>query len=193
MKSVAENREAFVEAYGSAIHREGSDRLLSWLEGSDFFSSPASTKFHGAYEGGLCEHSLHVYNRLVELIDQERILLAGAPSGIFAVSRESLAICGLLHDVCKIGIYRPRLVNGEQTWSFWDDCPLGHGEKSLWLIERYIHLSAEEALAIRWHMGAFDDSVKGGFRNLGHVYEEFPLALFLHIADMQASYLDERR
>ena len=72
-----------------------------------------------------------------------------------------------------------------------DQFPYGHGEKSVYLIERFVRLKTEEAVAIRWHMGGFDDAVKGGSYALTGAFEKYPLALKLHMADMYASYMIE--
>ena len=114
---------------------------------------------------------------------------------------ESIAICGLLHDLCKTNFYAvsTRNVKNEKT-GMWEKqpyytvvnkFPLGHGEKSVFLIERFLRLTPEEALSIRWHMGGFDDAAKG--YALTGAYERCPLALLLHMADMMATYLDENK
>lgn len=90
-------KDHFLEIYASEIHRPGADKLLQWLETTDFFTAPASICFHLAREGGLAEHSLHVYQRLAELCMRE--------SGV-QIDPESVAICGLLHDVCKVNVYQ---------------------------------------------------------------------------------------
>lgn len=184
-------RAQFEEIYRETIHREGADRLLDWLGDTDFFTAPASTRYHGAHEGGLVEHSVNVYRRLTN-----------SPAVEYA-TRESIAICGLLHDVCKAGFYTVSLrnVKNEETgrwekqpyYTVEDKFPYGHGEKSVYLIERYLRLRPEEAAAINWHMGGFDDRVKGGSFALSGAFGQYPLALELHIADLRATYLDEER
>lgn len=185
-------KELFCLEYKGHIVREGSQALLEWLLESDFFIAPASTKYHGAWEGGLAEHSLHVFYRLKKLCIAE----CGELKHL-----ESIAICGLLHDLCKTNFYAvsTRNVKNEKTgmwekqpyYTVADKFPLGHGEKSVFLIERFLRLTPEEALAIRWHMGGFDDAAKG--YALTGAYERCPLALLLHIADMMATYLDENK
>ena len=118
-------------------------------------------------------------------------------------SPESIAICGLLHDLCKANFYKvsTRNVKNEQTgkwekvpfYQVEDQFPYGHGEKSVWLIERFMRLTVEEAAAIRWHMGGFDDAVRGGSFAVSGAFESWPLCVELHIADLRASYLDEER
>ena len=183
-------KESFCSIYNNHIVREGSQALLSWLLESDFFTAPARTKYHGAHEGGLVEHSLHVYNRL------RRLCIAEYGE---VKDMEPIAICGLLHDLCKTSFYAvsTRNVKNEKTglwekqpyYTVTDKFPLGHGEKSVFLIERFLRLTPKEALAIRWHMGGFDDAAKG--YALTGAYEQCPLALLLHMADMMATYLDE--
>lgn len=178
----------FMNAY-QKITRPGADRLLAWLETTDFFTAPASTRFHGAYPGGLCEHSMNVYKRLCALAPEE--------------TPETLAVCGLLHDLCKANFYKvsSRNVKDEQTgrwekvpfYQVEDQFPYGHGEKSVFLIERFMRLKTSEALAIRWHMGGFDDAAKGGSYAVSTAFDHCPLAVKLHLADMEATYLDEKR
>ena len=183
--------EEFKRIFRESISRKGAEQLLSWLEGTDFFKAPASTRFHGAYEGGLCEHSLNVYWRL------------SGGCAVQGYTAETLAVCGLLHDLCKVNFYKvsARNVKNEETgkwekvpfYQVEDQFPFGHGEKSVWLIERFLRLSTEEAAAIRWHMGGFDDSVKGGSFTGSGAFEMWPLCVELHIADLRATYLDEER
>ena len=186
----------FIEIYKEHITKYGSDKLLEWLEDSDFFTAPASTRFHLCREGGLVEHSVHVYERLKTLCDVE----ASTTPTFSEPSGETIAICGLLHDVCKANFYTVEYRNRKNEAVQWekypyyavkDQLPYGHGEKSVYIISGFMRLSREEAFAIRWHMGGFDDSVKGGSYALNAAFEQFPLALLLHMADMQATYLDE--
>ena len=184
-------KEQFMETYREHIRREGADRLLAWLEKSDFFAAPASTRFHGSHAGGLCRHSLGVHERLTQLVEDERI------------SPETMAICGLLHDLCKVDFYREstRNVKNEKTgqWEkqpFYlveDSLPYGHGEKSVYIISGFMKLSREEAMAIRWHMGGFDEAVRGGSLALSGAWERYPLGVLLHAADLLATYIDEER
>ncbi len=180
--------QEFIDEYKKAITRQGSNELLEWLKTTDFFTAPASTKFHSAYEGGLVEHSLNVYRVLINHYNN------GQPD-------ESMAICALLHDLCKAEFYKInfRNVKNEETgkWEkmpyyvIEDKYPFGHGEKSVFLIERFMKLKIDEAIAIRWHMGGFDDSARGGSFSVSAAYEKYPLAVMLHIADVEATYLIE--
>ena len=183
------NQEEFREIFTRCVTRKGGDKLLVWLEQGDFFTAPASTRYHLAEEGGLCAHSLHVYTRLSQLVKAEEL----------EVSEESVALCGLLHDLCKSGFYKKETRNAKigGVWkevpyfAIDDQFPYGHGEKSVFLIERFLRLTTEEALAIRWHMGGFDDAAKGGCQAVSLAYGQCPLAVCLHIADIEATYLDE--
>ena len=183
-------RAEFLEIFQQKVSRPGSEKLLAWLDTTDFFRAPASTRFHGACESGLVMHSLNVYHALRERSFEE------------GDSEETFAICGLLHDLCKANFYKPgtRNVKNEVTgqwekvpsYSIEDAFPYGHGEKSVYLIERFMRLRTAEAVAIRWHMGGFDDSVRGGSRAMGEAFYQYPLAVKLHLADLTATYLLER-
>lgn len=190
-----DNKEEFLDIYKKYIKREGAEKLLSWLEGTDFFTAPASTKFHSNFEGGLCQHSINVYKRLVELVKNEY-----GENYHSVVSDESLAIMGLLHDICKVDTYtvdyRNVKVNSEWTkqpyYAVQDELPYGHGEKSVYMLCGFIKLSREEAMAINWHMSGFDMRVKGGSYAISEAYYQFPVAVLLAMADMMATYLDEK-
>ncbi|MDD5938860.1 MAG: hydrolase [Clostridiales bacterium] len=188
-------KDEFIELYQARIHREGAGALLDYLANkSDFFSCPASARYHGAYPGGLCDHSLNVYHCLTDYLARERVAeLYGLEAG-----EESVAIVSLLHDLCKIGCYRAgtRNVKNEQTgqWEkvptfFYEDpLPYGHGEKSVYIISGFMRLTRQEAMAIRWHMGfsGGEDS-----RLVGKALEQYPLAFALSVADMEATYFLE--
>ena len=178
--------ERFEQIFLSQVTRPGADKLLEWLKSTDFFTAPASTRFHGAYPGGLVKHSLNVYYALLGNFNLR---------GLY--SPQTQTIVALLHDVCKAGVYHAetkRRRNPETgVWedylgyTFRDPLPLGHGEKSLYQIARFIRLEDHEALAIRWHMGAYDDAFRGGSRALNAAMERTPLVLELHYADMIAT------
>lgn len=189
-------KEDFIAIYKQEIRREGGDALLEYLKKSDFFTAPASTRFHLAEEGGLCAHSLNVYYRLKELVANE------AKPWAENVSDETVAICGLLHDVCKIGTYKVDYKNQKQPDGSWaqvpyytieEVLPYGHGEKSVYIINGFMRLTREEAMAINWHMGGFDERNSKGGKVMAAAYEKFPLCVLVHAADLMASYLDELR
>ena len=188
-------KEEFLEIYREHIRREGSAELLDYLENkSDFFTAPASARFHGAYAGGLCDHSVNVYRCLEAYLARDRVRevygLKYAP--------ESVAIAALLHDVCKIGCYKAgtRNVKNDATgqwekvpvFNYEDRLPYGHGEKSVYIISGFMRLTREEAMAIRWHMGF---SGPEDDRTVGQALQQYPLAFALATADMEASYFLE--
>ena len=194
-------KDRFIELYQKLITRPGADKLLAWLETTDFFVAPASTRFHLSRPGGLVEHSVHVYERLRALFiaEKERADLC---AGITSQEEETIAICGLLHDVCKANFYTVEMRNRKNEQGQWekypfyvvnDQLPYGHGEKSAYIISSFMKLSREEAMAIRWHMGFSDNDFKAGGFSVGNAFEKFPLALLTHMADLQATYLDEPR
>ena len=188
-------KERFYSIYTEKITREGADRLLDYLAspGCDFFTAPASTRFHGAYEGGLCEHSLNVYDCLCDYMHRDRVKeLYG-----LTYSEETLAIVSLLHDVCKINCYKPSFRNVKDEHGVWqkvpsyefeDALPYGHGEKSVYILSGFLRLTREEAFAIRFHMG-FSGTEE--VRLVSDAFEKFPLAFALHTADMEASVFME--
>ena len=179
-------KEEFIEIYTANIHREGADALLDYLEHkSDFFTAPASARYHGAYEGGLCEHSLNVYHCLTEYLARERVQeLYGVE-----VSAESAAIAALLHDLCKVVKGPDGKWQTVPTFYFEDPLPYGHGEKSVYIISGFMKLKREEAMAIRWHMGFSGDEDK---RLVGQALQKYPLAFALSVADMEATYFLEK-
>ena len=191
-------KDKFIKAYTENITRPGADKLLAWIESSDFFTAPASTRFHLSSPGGLLEHSLHVFERMKAICANE----ATITPGFNEPSMETIAVCGLLHDICKANFYAGEMRNRKNDRGEWekvtvytvdDQFPYGHGEKSVYLIERFMRLRTEEAMAVRWHMGGFDESVKGGSFALAHAFEKYPLAVKLHLSDLEATYLHENR
>jgi hypothetical protein len=192
-------KEDFLEIYETFIERPGSDKLLDYLtKSSDFFTAPASTRFHLAEEGGLCKHSLNVYNRLLRLVEMQY-----GDNWENVYSHESIAICALLHDICKTNMYKIESRNVKDVTGNWikknyytieEDLPYGHGEKSVYIINGFLRLTREEAIAINWHMGGFDDRVRGattGSNVLSSAFYHFPLAVLLNLADIAATFLDE--
>lgn len=196
-------KKKFIEIYCKHITRPGAEELLAYLEKSDFFTAPASGRFHLSVPGGLCQHSINVYE---QLRDQYEHFLKKNPefTELTPEQEETIAICGLLHDLCKINFYVPvkksrktgkNLPNGKPEWEdYWgydieDKLPYGHGEKSVYIASGFMRLTREEAFAIRYHMGAWQE---GEARNAGSAFEMYPLALFTHIADMLATNIDEK-
>lgn len=184
-----DKKAEFIEIYKKNIHREGADKLLVWLESSDFFTCPASTRFHSNFAGGLVEHTVNMYHRLKNIVAAEKI----------EVSDESIAIVALLHDVCKANTYKVdyRNVKRDGEWvkepyyTVDDALPYGHGEKSVYIISSFMKLTRDEAMAINWHMGPFDARNAGNSYVLSDAFQKFPLALLAFMADISSSYLDE--
>ena len=175
----------FEEIYTAYIKREGSAELLKWLESTDFFTAPGSTRFHDCHHGGLAEHSANVFHELVRL-------LKAYPE--VKVSAETAAIVTLLHDVCKANCYKVELRNKKNEHGQWIQVPVytfqedfsfgGHGSKSVYLIQKFMKLTDEEAVAINCHMG-----VENGNWAVNDAYRAYPLAFLVHTADM-ASTID---
>ena len=189
------HKERFIELYREHIKREGADKLLEYLESSasDFFAAPASARFHNSHEGGLVEHSLNVFDCLVGYLSSEHVK---NDLGL-SYSMESIAIVSLLHDLCKINVYKKgfRNVKDEKgtwqrvdTFEYEDTLPYGHGEKSVYMITPFMKLTREEAFAIRYHMGY---SSTEDPRNVAAAFEMFPLAFALSTADSEATYFIE--
>jgi hypothetical protein len=190
-------RSDFINLYNRFIHREGADELLKYLlsANSDFFVAPASTRFHLSKEGGLIEHSLNVYNCLTEYLYRNKV----KSEYNMHFTDETIAIVSLLHDICKMNVYQKSLRNVKDKNGVWqqvpsyeynDTLPYGHGEKSVYIISGFMKLTREEAFAIRYHMGFSDTENK---QNVSAAFEQFPLALALSIADMEATYMIESR
>ena len=188
------NQERFLEIYNEKITREGADKLLDFLlNGSDFFTAPASTRYHGACEGGLVQHSLNVYDCLVDILNRPRM------KELYGVeySDESIAIAGRLHDICKVNFYKTSFRNAKDESGKWvsvpyytieDSLPYGHGEKSVYIVSGFMRLTRDEAFAIRYHMGF---SGTEDTNNVGRALEMFPLAYAVCCADMEAAFLME--
>lgn len=185
------SKERFITLYSTYIKRQGSNNLLDYLESSDFFTAPASTRFHGDHEGGLCEHSIHVWEELLRLLNAYPEV---------KVSGETAAIVSLLHDLCKIGCYKTELRN-QKVNGVWVQRPVyvfdedfnygGHGSKSVYIIQKYMNLTDQEAVAINCHMGSWDRSPSD--YSLGGAYEQNHLAWLVHVADESATYIREAK
>lgn len=184
------NKQLFMNYWREIAHRPGAAAFLEWLEKeTDYFTAPASRKHHGAQPGGLLVHSLNVCEELLHMLST----YAGE------IKRESAILVALLHDVCKCNFYDLVSVDhtlvdepGQAVYTYRidDTLPMGHGEKSLYLIMKTgLQLTDEEAAAIRWHMGAYGDPDK--LQTLGQAFDRCPLALFLHMADMIAAHYIE--
>lgn len=186
------NKKYFLHYWAEIADRPGADSCLDWLwNETDFFTAPASTKYHGAHPGGLLVHSINVCEELLTMLDAHDVK---------GVERQSAILVALLHDVCKCNYYQeaPRRQRNPKTGK-WEDVrgyitadtlPLGHGEKSaIMLMRTGLFLSEEELAAIRWHMGAYHDQDR--LNTMGQAFDRWPLALFLHLADMVAAHYIE--
>jgi hypothetical protein len=191
--SVEQAKQRFLDIFTTHITRDGADRLLEFLKKSDFFTAPASTRYHGAFDGGLVLHSVNVYDCLKDYLERPRVKeLYG-----LEYSEESIALVALLHDMCKIDVYTKGFRNVKNDKGIWeqvpvynyeDKLPYGHGEKSVYMISGFMRLSREESMAIRWHMGFSGEENKN---LIGQALDTYPLAFALSVADMEASYFLE--
>lgn len=197
MPTLEENKERFIYLC-SFVKRDGIDNLLKWLEQSDFFTAPASSKYHGCYTGGLLQHSLNVYDNLDKLMSWHEEL-----SGYFDfISRdhniqETAIIVSLFHDLCKVYLYTTEKRNRKNEHGQWESYDAyaydelfkygGHGSKSVYIIQNFMKLTPEEATAINCHMGAFGADAQ----SVSSAFEACPLAWLLSVADQKATYLDE--
>jgi HD superfamily phosphohydrolase YqeK len=187
MMDITSIKNEFVNRVYDKIRREGIGDLMEWLVGTDFFTAPASTRYHGAYEGGLAEHSITVHDRLIQLCSWYDV----------EVTAENIAIVALFHDLCKVGTYKTEKrwrKDKNQQWEQYDTYAKhedfafgGHGSKSMYLVMHFMQLSPEEAVAINCHMGQWDSSI---YSNSSEAYEQHKFAWLLHVADEAATYID---
>jgi hypothetical protein len=190
MPDIEKQKQEFLFLCRENIHREGLEDLLGWLQRSDFFTAPASSRYHGAYEGGLCEHSLDVYAMAKKVIAGFQLEL----------SEESVVVAALFHDLCKVNFYKQDTRN-QKINGVWQEVPYytieekycfgGHGSKSVFLIQQFMKLTTEEAAAINCHMG-FSDGSATTIRDVSNAYQQFPLAWITHVADEAATFLLDR-
>ena len=185
----------YIEQKLRETKRAGIEDLIKYLEESDFFTAPASTRYHGAFPGGLAEHSLNVYDTMMA-VDEMLYNKYGVPKA----PQDSIIIVALLHDLTKVNQYATEQkwrkdANGK--WEAYDayvnkpDFTMGHSAKSIYLAQNYITLSPQEAQAIFWHMGAYDKSEYNNFNAMGEAFTNNQLAYKLHTADMMATYILE--
>ncbi|MDY3828048.1 MAG: hydrolase [Clostridium sp.] len=212
MSKIQENIKRFEELMNS-VTREGKDKLMDYIKNkTDFYKAPASTQFHLSCEGGLLQHSLNVYDCLIAKKDSPIW-----KKTFEKIPDESLIIMALLHDLCKVNFYVKGTKNqktyeadkvaaaekwqvkhdamGDFVWEtvlnyeVKDSMPLGHGEKSVMLINCFMHLIDFEIFAIRWHMGFSEE--KSQYKALGEAIEKYPIILALYEADLEASKILE--
>jgi hypothetical protein len=209
------NKERFIVLLSSILGTKSMSDIaaidiINYLDETDFYIAPASTKYHGAYIGGLCEHSLSVYDNILKV---ENLFYSHKSDGD-RYSLKSLTLVSLLHDVCKINIYKEKYRNvqqfkednftpelnekGKPIWArvkgyeVIDSLPLGHGEKSVIILQKFMQLSIDEIIAIRWHMGGYDDLTKTFIGNItaNNAFNNYPLVTLLHIADLSSIFLE---
>lgn len=194
-KSVEEYKKEYIDIFNKYVKREGADKLLDYLlNHSDFFLAPASGRRHSAFEGGLCYHSLNTYKRF-----KNHIIMEYGDNYSNYLSDESIAIISLLHDVCKVNTYtvdyRNQKVDGQWIqvpyYAYNNTLPYGHGEKSVYIINGFMRLTREEAMAINWHMGGFDPRTQAT-SDMSEAFSRFPVAVLFHVSDLEATYLDEK-
>ena len=183
--------------------RKGIDSVIDNLKELGFFEAPASTRFHLSCKGGLAEHSMNVYEAAVMLREQ---IIARKPELEAQLPLESVAICALLHDVCKTDIYKEGILSRKNEDGFWEKyvgysvdynnaLPLGHGEKSVILLLSWgLELTPEEMLAIRWHMGPWDLAMQSAEQkeSLNAAKAKSPLVSLIQLSDGIATGLLER-
>lgn len=187
MRRMSDLKNRYVELWQN-VKREGVPELLAWLETTDFYTAPCSTKYHLSREGGLLEHSLHVFDCLTKDL---------------TLDLESATICALSHDFCKINFYIQEMRNVKENgawvqkpyYTVKDQFPYGHGEKSALLVNRFIKLKTSEFMAIRWHMGGFTPGIQdfGLSQGMSEAFKTYPLAVYLHMADMESTYIVESK
>ena len=181
-------KDEFFKITDRDIKREGIWELTEWLANTDFFTAPASTRYHGCFEGGLAMHSLNVYSQLKKLCKWYEC----------EATPESIAIVALFHDLCKIGCYKTEMRWRKDANNQWEQYPTyrfeedfaygGHGSKSVFLVQSFMKLTPEEASAINCHMGQWDATT---YSNPTEVYCRNKLAWLLHVADEAADFLME--
>lgn len=190
MIDIQKNKNMFLSLCRTFLsERPGLDELLAWLEQSDFFTAPASSRYHLCEAGGLCRHSLNVYDELLRLSTAYSQYASPAP--------DSMVASALFHDLCKVNFYKPdsRNVKVDGVWtsvpyySINELSPYGgHGSKSVFLVQKFMPLTFEEASAINCHMGLSEHE-----RSISDVYRRNPLAWLLHVADEAAAFILESR
>ena len=197
-----ENKKKEFIAILRSVNREGIDKVIDFLEKSDFFYAPASSLYHGNYEGGLVENSLNVYNIAIKLYEDFKQL---SPEKVANLTVDSVIISSLLHDICKCYFYVPKIKSRKNDNNEWeqyigyeinDQLPLWHGAKSVILLQMIgLQLTVDEMLAIQWHMGAWNNGYTEAStkKSLGDAYSRYPLCLIVHCADSMATFILEEK
>jgi len=186
----------FEKIFVKNIKRDGADKMLDYLKATDFFTAPASTRFHSNHAGGLVEHCVKVFHRFTKMLECEY----GSDYMKKAENIESATVVALLHDICKINCYKTEMRNVKESgawvqkpyFAYDDPLPYGHGEKSVYMICGFMKITREEAIAINWHMGGFDARNGSGGFTCSNAFQLFPFAAIFHAADFLTCYLDEK-
>lgn len=206
---LAENKQQFEELARKYIKRDGLEKVLTWLDSTDFYTAPASTRYHLSVEGGLCQHSLNVFETMVGLCNyhfqkqpNDDNIYNGETNDVEgAFSMENIALVALFHDICKANCYvrdfRNVKVDGkweqQEYWKWDEQFVYGHGSKSVYILQQFMRLYIDEAQAIRFHMGGREDALSEMYeRQAAMVFDKSPMAVLLHLSDMMSSYLLEK-
>ena len=191
--NIQENAKLFEDLVKFNVQRKGISNLMNYLKNdTDFMYAPASTKYHGAFDGGLLTHSLEVYYQFVKLANIYNFDMSKPEN------TESATIVTLFHDVCKINTYEQSVKYNKNTkTNQWESQPCytysvdkkvfgAHGAESLFIISQFMTLTEQEAIAIYHHMGSWDSSK---YDNVALAYEKNRIAWLLHVADEAATYI----
>lgn len=211
-EQIEKNYKEFIDLLTTNVKREGINNLVAWLNAKDTKVAPATTKYHGAYKGGLVEHILHTYKRLKKLLNVEYPTFVVDETGkeikeiesSCPYSDETIAIVGLLLDISKVGYYEVAERNVKDENGNWIKVPYyqakdvstrlffgSHSMNSVYMVSKFIKLTYDEELALLYHMGGFDASDDTiSVKNISTAFAKVPLALLLHQADAQATFLD---
>ena len=208
MINLQANKEEFEALARKYIKRDGLEKLLAWLDSTDFYSAPASTQYHLSVEGGLCQHSLNVFHTMVKLANlrydkeesDDNVYNGESTEVDGAFNIENIALVALFHDICKANCYvrdfKNVKVNGtweqQEYWKWDEQFIYGHGTKSVYIIQQYMRLYIDEAQAIRFHMGGREDQLAQTYeRQYAQVFEKSPFAVLLYLADSYSTFLLE--
>lgn len=202
---IEKNKQEFIRICKKNIKRDGLDKILSYLEKSDFYTAPCSSAFHLNEKGGLCQHSINVFKTACKIFADIYLTAMQNENAPFKeeITMESIAIASLFHDICKTKIYHQTerwKKDANNKWMSYpgyeikDDFPFGHGEKSCLMLSWYMRLKVEEMLAIRWHMGMFDMAENGSSQRYAFyaATDKTPLVSIIIAADFLASHLLEK-
>ncbi|EJX09560.1 protein containing Metal-dependent phosphohydrolase, HD region, subdomain protein, partial [gut metagenome] len=196
-QEMSQNKAQFINYCQQYIQREGINALLDYLEKTDFYTAPSSASYHLNVEGGLCRHSLNVFETAIKVYDLivGPQIQAGNSPFTQEISKESIAIVALFHDVCKTKFYKKTEKWKKDENNRWvsypgyeieDEFPFGHGEKSCIILHWFIKLKQDELLAIRWHMGMFEMTEQGSGTRCSYraAMEKSPLVTLLQVCDL---------